>query len=125
MTEQTAPEIKDVQRLRLRPGDRLVAVVPGDTLMEEVAAIKDRLAAEFPGVPILVHPEQVSVFVAEVESVLKYFAYGHLPPRLQEISGPCHDLAQAMVANLPAGSELAEGLRKLLEAKDCFVRAAL
>lgn len=30
-----------------------------------------------------------------------------------------------MINALPDGTELAVGLRKLLEAKDCFVRAAL
>jgi hypothetical protein len=58
-------------------------------------------------------------------SIVRYFEYDHLPPRLQEISGPCADLAESMVMNLPDGPELTTGLRKLLEAKDCFVRAAL
>lgn len=41
------------------------------------------------------------------------------------MSKPCGDLAQELVAVLPDGPELSAGLRKLLEAKDCFVRAAL
>lgn len=57
--------------------------------------------------------------------LLRYFEYAHLPERLQVVSRPCGDLAQAMVAALPDGPELTAGLRKLLEAKDCFVRAAL
>ena len=40
-------------------------------------------------------------------------------------AGILHDLAEAMVNALPDGPELTAGLRKLLEAKDCFVRAAL
>lgn len=55
----------------------------------------------------------------------KYFAYDHLPERLQAVSRPCGELAEAMIAALPDGPELTTGLRKLLEAKDCFVRAAL
>lgn len=51
------------------------------------------------------------------------FAYGHLPEHLQGVSARCHDLAVEMVMNLPDGPELSTGLRKLLEAKDCFVRA--
>lgn len=43
----------------------------------------------------------------------------------QTVSRPCHDLAAQMIAALPDGPELTTGLRKLLEAKDCFVRAAL
>lgn len=57
--------------------------------------------------------------------IARYFDYAHLPERLQAISQPCHDLAEAMIAELPDGPELTAGLRKLLEAKDCFVRAAL
>jgi len=57
--------------------------------------------------------------------VARHFSYAHLPTHLQEISAPCHDLAEAMVTALPDGPELTAGLRKLLEAKDCFVRAAL
>lgn len=58
------------------------------------------------------------------EALLKYFAYEHLPPRLQEVSRPLGELAKQMAAELD-GPELTAGLRKLLEAKDCFVRAAL
>jgi hypothetical protein len=58
-------------------------------------------------------------------ALLRYFDYEHLPPRLQAISKPVGDLARNMVAVLPEGPELTTGLRKLLEAKDCLVRAAL
>jgi hypothetical protein len=57
--------------------------------------------------------------------LLRYFAYDHLPERLQAISAPCSVLAHEMVRLLPDGPELTAGLRKLLEGKDCFVRAAL
>ena len=57
--------------------------------------------------------------------IMKFFAYEHLPEKLQAISKPCADLAQKMVETLPPGAELSAGLRKLLEAKDAFVRAAL
>ncbi len=59
------------------------------------------------------------------ESILKYFKYDHLPLTLQEVSRPFHDLAHAMDKNLPSGPELSAGLRKLLESKDCAVRAAI
>ena len=57
--------------------------------------------------------------------IARFFAYRHLPPHLQEISAPCADLAEQMIRALPDDPELTTGLRKLLEAKDCFVRAAL
>ena len=55
----------------------------------------------------------------------KYFAYEHLPPHLQEISKPIGDLAKIMQDILPENEEKTAGMRKLLEAKDCFVRAKL
>lgn len=56
---------------------------------------------------------------------MKYFAYEHLPPHLQEVSKPIGDLASLMNDSLPDGDEKEIGLRKLLEAKDCLVRAKL
>ena len=56
---------------------------------------------------------------------MKHFAYGHLPPHLKEVSRPICDLAEQMDISLPDGPEKSAGLRKLLEAKDCFVRAKL
>jgi hypothetical protein len=59
-----------------------------------------------------------------VQSVCRWFHYDHLPPGLFEVSKHCHDLAETLLANLEDGPELTAGLRKLLEAKDCFVRQA-
>ncbi len=57
--------------------------------------------------------------------IMKFFDYGHLPERLQEISAPIGELAKTMDARLPDSAEKSAGLRKLLEAKDCLVRASL
>ncbi len=57
--------------------------------------------------------------------ILKFFKYEHLPAHLQKVSKPFGDLARRMAASSPPGAELSAGLRKLLEAKDCLVRAAL
>lgn len=57
--------------------------------------------------------------------LLRYFAYEHLKTPLRQVSEQCHGLACEMADRLPDGPELTAGLRKLLEAKDCFVRAAL
>lgn len=59
------------------------------------------------------------------EHLIQFFAWGHLPPPLQEISRPAARLAERMINMLPGNPELTAGLRKLLEAKDCFVRAKL
>ena len=56
---------------------------------------------------------------------MKYFDYEHLPEHLQEISKPIGELARKMNKTLPDGTEKQAGLRKLLEAKDCLVRAKL
>lgn len=57
--------------------------------------------------------------------ILQYFAYQHLPVHLQDVSKSICDLAHEMDEKLPDGPEKTVGMRKLLEAKDCFVRAAL
>jgi hypothetical protein len=59
------------------------------------------------------------------EPIMQFFKYSHLPPHLQAISKPFGDLAQEMVDKLPRNPERSAGLRKLLEAKDCAVRAQL
>lgn len=58
-------------------------------------------------------------------TTIKYFEYKHLPPKLQEVSKPIAELAKQIEETLPDGPEKSAGMRKLLEAKDCFVRAAL
>lgn len=55
--------------------------------------------------------------------IMKFFAYDHLPLALRKISKPVCVLAEEMDQFLPDGPEKSAGLRKLLEAKDCFVRA--
>lgn len=57
--------------------------------------------------------------------IMKYFEYSHLPVHLQEVSKPVGDLGKVMDDLLPDCAEKSAGLRKLLEAKDCFVRAIL
>lgn len=59
------------------------------------------------------------------EPMLQFFAHAHLPEHLQAISKPFGDLAEHMVSTLPRNPERTAGLRKLLEAKDCAVRAQL
>lgn len=73
------------------------------------------------------------------DRMLQFFAYEHLPAHLQAVSKPFHDLAYALVMGdnvpesgtvtiggpLPSNPERTVALRKLLEAKDCAVRALL
>ncbi|MEU8195217.1 hypothetical protein AB0C10_15700 [Microbispora amethystogenes] len=60
-----------------------------------------------------------------IVAIARFFAWDHLPPHLQAVSRPVGELAQHMLDTLPSSDELAAGLRKLLEAKDCLVRAAV
>lgn len=57
--------------------------------------------------------------------LLQFFAYEHLPKNLQEISKTFHAMAFYINVHLPDNPEKTTALRKLLEAKDCAVRAAL
>ncbi len=59
------------------------------------------------------------------DRMLKFFAFGHLPPALQEVSKPFHDLANTLCERLTPSAERTVALRKLLESKDAAVRAAL
>ena len=59
-------------------------------------------------------------------TTIKYFTYQHLPAGPMQITSiKCFELASAMEAMLPDGPEKSAGMRKLLEAKDCFVRASM
>lgn len=57
--------------------------------------------------------------------MLSFFEYGHLPVFLQDISKPFKRTAWGLADVLPDSAELSAALRKLLEAKDCAVRAML
>ena len=58
--------------------------------------------------------------------IMRFFSYDHLPEgEAREVSKQIHEMAWEMNGRLPDSAEKSAGLRKLLEAKDCFVRAAL
>jgi hypothetical protein len=59
------------------------------------------------------------------EHLLGLFEFEHLPQHLQDVSKQLADVAAFMSGALGEGPELTTGLRKLLEAKDCFVRQAV
>lgn len=59
------------------------------------------------------------------DRMLQFFEYKHLPAHLQEVSKPFGDLANLIVDTLPSNPERTVALRKLLEAKDCAVRALI
>lgn len=60
------------------------------------------------------------------KQLLRFFEHEHLHGvRQKSIVAACGALAEQMEILLADGPEKTTGLRKLLEAKDCFVRASL
>lgn len=57
--------------------------------------------------------------------LMQFFEYAHLPEHLQAVSKPFGELAKQIEDTLPSNPEKTVALRKLLEAKDCAVRALL
>ena len=65
------------------------------------------------------------VTVMNTDRLLQFFSYQHLPPALQDMSKLFAELAGEICDNIPAGPERSACLRKLLESKDCAVRAMI
>jgi len=74
-----------------------------------------------------IHPAPIEFTAEEIaqDAILRFFHYAHLPPGLQARSAPFCALARTIIDSTPRNAERTAGLRKLLEAKDCIVRAAL
>ena len=66
-----------------------------------------------------------SVHHPSVQHVINFFRYEHLPEELQKISEPFEQVAMEIACRNPDSPETTVALRKLLEAKDAAVRAAL
>lgn len=74
-----------------------------------------------------IHPAPTEFSDAQIatDPILHFFHWKHLPPKLRDTSAQFCDLARYIVAELPRNAERTVALRKLLEAKDCAVRANL
>ena len=96
----------------MEPQDAMTELANATAIPPEVRARmdRDRAVAEKSG---------------RASDVFRFFAYSHLPEHLQAVSRPIGMLAEEMILALPDSAERTAGLRKLLEAKDCFVRAKL
>ena len=57
--------------------------------------------------------------------ILQFFGHEGLDDILLEVALPAGLYAQAMADQLPVCEETQQGLRKLLEARDCFIRAGM
>jgi hypothetical protein len=60
-----------------------------------------------------------------VRMLLQHFEYAHLSERTREISAPFAALAREVAGRVPDSPETAVALRRLLEARDAALRAAL
>lgn len=66
-------------------------------------------------------PEEI-----QTDPILRYLEPNpNLPENLKKISSDVAHMAADMLDKIPRSAERTMGFRKLLEAKDCFVRAAL
>lgn len=70
-------------------------------------------------------PEMFSDEEIKANPILRFFHYKHLPPALMQASQPFCELAAKLSRSTKPSAELSACLRKLLEAKDCAVRAIL
>ena len=60
-----------------------------------------------------------------ISHVLSFFASDHPPAHLQDVYRPFAELAKQVANRAPESQETTVALRKLLEARDAAVRAAL
>jgi hypothetical protein len=88
------------------------------------AAVRDRLVN--PEGREDAHLRLVALSTEETmnEPMMQFFKWEHLPEKLQNVSRPFQAIAMQML-ELPNNPERKEMFRKLLEAKDCAVRAKL
>jgi len=75
--------------------------------------------------PGILVAERGEIMSETQEPIRQFFSYAHLPPHLAAVSEPFAVLADRIVSMLPRNPERTVALRKLLEAKDAAVRAAL
>lgn len=61
----------------------------------------------------------------EQEPMMQFFGFAHLPSHMQLVSKEFARLAVNILKTVPRNPERTVALRKLLESKDCAVRAAI
>lgn len=84
----------------------------------------DRAATPAAAAPSMPAAAPTGAAPQRTDFLLQFFEYAHLRPELQIISKPFGELAHHLVAALPSNPERTVALRKLLESKDCAVRAS-
>jgi hypothetical protein len=71
------------------------------------------------------HEELEKAILETGDRMLPFFRFSHLPDGLKGTSMQFANLAITMVTTIPQNAERTVALRKLLESKDCAVRALL
>ncbi len=106
--------------------------VLGEAFGETKREVFDKLSAAHPDAQeVRIMKQRMQDAVNKPDSapprdrMLQFFMYGHLPDHLAKVSLPFCQLAEEIAATLPSNPERTVALRKLLEAKDCAVRALL
>ncbi|WP_135210378.1 hypothetical protein [Vitreimonas flagellata] len=93
--------------------------------MNETTENQSHLAGEDAQRAIHPAPQEFNPDEVASDPILRFFHYSHLPPVLQAKSQPFCALARHIIDTTPRNAERTVALRKLLEAKDAGVRAAL
>jgi hypothetical protein len=70
-------------------------------------------------------PSEFTEEEIKADQILQFFHYSHLPEKLQSRSKPFCEMARNIIDTTPRNAERSTALRKLLEAKDCAIRAGL
>lgn len=78
-----------------------------------------------PNVQIHSKPAEFTAAELAADPILRFFHYTHLPEVLRSRSAPFCKLARLLIDTTPRNAERSVALRKLLEAKDAAVRAAI
>lgn len=109
---------------------QFLSSVTGDTKAEVLKALEDRHGKDAAEIRIRSLAAEIEnrgddKTTDVVEPLEKFFAFEHLPAHLRAVSQPFGELAAHVIKTLPRNAERTVALRKLLEAKDCAVRALL
>jgi hypothetical protein len=59
------------------------------------------------------------------DRMMKWLSVGHLPEELKSVVYAYRSLGELICNSIPAGPERTVALRKLVESKDCAVRAII
>lgn len=117
-------------------GDRFEDVTPRGTFNGFIVVVNER------GEPGIIPPDGADIADAPsaaiqlcvelgkeqnvmIESTIRYFSYSHLSEDLAKVARPFSILAQQIIILIPESRERRKALDRLLESKDCAVRAVL